>query len=206
MQLDVLILYKGANSQVLNPMYHSRTKHIDVRFRYVTELSEAGAIQIAHCASKKMIADILTKPLPKDTFNNLRQLLGVFPSHNSNPQSEPDASSTSGHDISISTDPLPSILDRTIADTDGKLAHTLVYSVGKSSIFKHTQLSLIHTPKLTHTLSLTWGRKGGVYIHFWHSYQESRHPDPEASLQRSHLGSYFKSVAKKAINTLLYRT
>lgn len=72
---------KGANSLVLNPMYHSRTKHIDVRFRYVTELSEAGAIQIAHCASKKMIADILTKPLPKDAFHNIRQLLGVIPSH-----------------------------------------------------------------------------------------------------------------------------
>ena len=54
--------------------------------------------------------------------------------------------------------------------SEGKLAHTLVYSVGKSSILKHTQLSLIHTLKLTRSLSITWGGEG-VYIHFWHSYQ-----------------------------------
>lgn len=70
---------KGANSLVLNPMYHSRTKHIDIRFRYVTELSEAGAIKIEHYTTKKMIADILMKPLAKDTFQNLRQLLCVLP-------------------------------------------------------------------------------------------------------------------------------
>ena len=54
-----------------------------------------------------------------------------------------------------------------------------VYSVGKSPIFKHTQLSLIHTRTYSLSLSLL-GAGEGVYIHFCHSYQESRHPDPEA--------------------------
>ena len=67
---------KGANSLTLNPMYHSRTKHIDVRYRYITELSEAGIIRVAYCRSRDMIADILTKPLPRDTFNyHKRRLL-----------------------------------------------------------------------------------------------------------------------------------
>ena len=56
--------------------------------------------------------------------------------------------------------------------SEGKLAHALVYSVGKSSILKHTQLSLIHTPKLTRSLSITWGGEG-VYI----TLTKSRHPD-----------------------------
>ena len=95
---------KGANSLVLNPMYHSRTEHIDVPFRYVTELSEAGAIQIGHCTSKKMIANILTKPLPKHTFHNLRQLLGVIPAHDSDSKSGPNPPSDSRHITSISTE------------------------------------------------------------------------------------------------------
>ena len=70
---------RGANSLTMNPMYHSRTKHIDVRFRYVNELTESGSIKIEHCSTKKMIVDILTKPLPKDSFLNLRHALNIRP-------------------------------------------------------------------------------------------------------------------------------
>ena len=83
---------KGANSLTLNPMYHSRTKHIDVRYRYITELTEAGVIRIAYCRSKDMIADIFTKPLPHHIFHNHRQMLLTNSTHiprkrggNSNP-------------------------------------------------------------------------------------------------------------------------
>lgn len=60
-------------------MYHSRTKHIKIQFGHVTKLTEAGAIKIEYCHIKWIIADILTKRLPKDTFNNLCQLLEVLP-------------------------------------------------------------------------------------------------------------------------------
>ena len=48
--------------------------------------------------------------------------------------------------------------------TEGKLAHTLVYSVGKSFNLKHIQLSLIHTPTLSRSLSYLGQDRGFIYI------------------------------------------
>jgi len=66
----------GANSLTENPTYHSRTKHIDVRYRYVTELVEREILKVNYCNTKDMIADIFTKPLQKDQFRKLRTMIG----------------------------------------------------------------------------------------------------------------------------------
>ena len=46
-----------------------------LQYRYITELSEAGIIRVAYCRSHNMVADILTKPLPQDTFNYYKRRL-----------------------------------------------------------------------------------------------------------------------------------
>ncbi len=45
-----------------------RTKHIDVRHHYVRELVEKGIINIKYIRSEEQPADMLTKNLPKATF------------------------------------------------------------------------------------------------------------------------------------------
>ena len=90
------ILYgdnKRANALILNPMYHSRTKHIDIRYRYIAELTDSGVIKITHCRSKDMIADILTKPLPRESFQHLRSQLTVASSNTSSSDNSPLSSS-----------------------------------------------------------------------------------------------------------------
>lgn len=47
-----------------NPMFHSRTKHIDVRHHFIREKVQERSIFVKHVPTDKMVADIFTKTLP----------------------------------------------------------------------------------------------------------------------------------------------
>ncbi|WVZ76439.1 LOW QUALITY PROTEIN: hypothetical protein U9M48_024415 [Paspalum notatum var. saurae] len=57
-----------------NPVLHSRTKHIDVRFHFLRDHYEKGDIDLVHVASENQLADIFTKPLEFGAFVRLRVL------------------------------------------------------------------------------------------------------------------------------------
>jgi hypothetical protein len=65
-----------------NPVMHRRTKHIDVRYHYLRDLSNQGVVKLVFCGTQEQIADIMTKPLKLDQFVKLRRLLGVQPLEN----------------------------------------------------------------------------------------------------------------------------
>ena len=52
-----------------------RTKHIDIRYKFVTEVVENGIIDLQWIPTTEQQADILTKALPAETFVKFRQLL-----------------------------------------------------------------------------------------------------------------------------------
>jgi len=60
-----------------NPVMHGRSKHIDVRFHFLRNLTKVGTIELVHCGSQYQIADIMTKPLKLEVFQKLRKLIGV---------------------------------------------------------------------------------------------------------------------------------
>ena len=68
---------QGAIAIAKNPVAHARTKHIDIRFHYVRQAVEEGNIEIEYCPTEMMIADLLTKPLSKEHFERLRQMMGL---------------------------------------------------------------------------------------------------------------------------------
>lgn len=45
--------------------YHARTKHIDIRFHFIRHTVASGALKLVYCPTQDMVADILTKALPK---------------------------------------------------------------------------------------------------------------------------------------------
>ncbi|XP_070662188.1 secreted RxLR effector protein 161-like [Malus domestica] len=60
-----------------NPVLHGRSKHIDVRFHFLRELTKDEIVQLVYCNTQEQIADILTKPLKTDAFLKLRESMGV---------------------------------------------------------------------------------------------------------------------------------
>jgi hypothetical protein len=56
---------RGALKVLKHPISSSRTKHIDVMHHFVRERISTGEISFSHCGTKEMVADVLTKALPK---------------------------------------------------------------------------------------------------------------------------------------------
>ena len=63
-----------------NPMMHSKTKHIPIKFHFLRELVTKKNIKLEYVETKEHIVDIFTKPIPRETFEYLRQKLGVISS------------------------------------------------------------------------------------------------------------------------------
>ena len=56
-----------------DPVAHSRTKHIDVRYHYIRELVAYNKAIIDYVLTEEMVVDMLTKPLP---LTALRRCIG----------------------------------------------------------------------------------------------------------------------------------
>nr|GEU88686.1 copia protein [Tanacetum cinerariifolium] len=58
-----------------NPVKHSRTKHIAVRYHFIKEHVEKGTIELYFVKTDYQLADLFTKALPVDRFNYLVRCL-----------------------------------------------------------------------------------------------------------------------------------
>jgi hypothetical protein len=65
-----------------NPVEHSRTKHIAIRYHFLRDHQQKGDIEIAYINTKEQLADIFTKPLDEQTFNKLSHELNILDSRN----------------------------------------------------------------------------------------------------------------------------
>ncbi|GKF14187.1 hypothetical protein Tco_0055649 [Tanacetum coccineum] len=79
-QFNKIPLYcnnKSAIALCCNNVQHSRAKHIDIRYHFIEEKVENGIVELYFVRNKYQLADIFTKPLPRERFNFLIDKLGM---------------------------------------------------------------------------------------------------------------------------------
>jgi hypothetical protein len=61
-----------------NPVQHSRTKHIDIRYHFIREHVMNETVVLHFVPTEDQLADIFTKPLDESTFSKLVSELGML--------------------------------------------------------------------------------------------------------------------------------
>ncbi|GJT33481.1 retrovirus-related pol polyprotein from transposon TNT 1-94 [Tanacetum coccineum] len=75
-----ILIYCDSKSAIAiscNPVLHSRTKHIAVRYHFIKEHMEKGTIKLYFVKTYYQLADLFTKALPVDRLNYLVRRLGM---------------------------------------------------------------------------------------------------------------------------------
>ncbi|GJS57519.1 retrovirus-related pol polyprotein from transposon TNT 1-94 [Tanacetum coccineum] len=62
---------KSAIALYCNNVQHSRAKHIDIRYHFIKEQVENGIVELYFVRTEYQLAEIFTKPLPRERFNFL---------------------------------------------------------------------------------------------------------------------------------------
>jgi hypothetical protein len=60
-----------------NPIQHQRTKHIEMDIHFVGEKVAKGQVHVLHVPSRYQIADIFTKGLPQQLFDDFKNSLNI---------------------------------------------------------------------------------------------------------------------------------
>jgi hypothetical protein len=76
-----VVIYCDNISSILlvnNPVYHARTKHIEVHYHFIREKVLAKEIDLIHVSTEDQVVDIFTKALGIDKLKKFRKMLGVL--------------------------------------------------------------------------------------------------------------------------------
>ena len=68
---------QGAMELAKNPVYHARTKHIEVQHHFVQEKVARGAIILGYCPTQEMLVDVLTRALARERHERLIRKMGI---------------------------------------------------------------------------------------------------------------------------------
>jgi hypothetical protein len=61
-----------------NPVMHSNTKHIPIKYHFLWEQVIENNNRVEYVGTKEQVADIFTKPLPREAFEYLHHKIRVI--------------------------------------------------------------------------------------------------------------------------------
>jgi hypothetical protein len=75
---QIFVDNQGALQLAKDPKFHERTKHIAVRYHFVRDACEREIIRLSYLPTSDMVADILTKALPRESHWKHMHGLGLL--------------------------------------------------------------------------------------------------------------------------------
>ena len=81
LQMDATYIY--CDNQICvklseNPMFHDKSKHIEIKYHYLRDMVQRGAVKLKYVAMEEHIANVLMKPLARVKFEYFRENLVVL--------------------------------------------------------------------------------------------------------------------------------
>jgi hypothetical protein len=77
----LIVIYCDNINNILlvnNPVYHARTKHIEVHYHFIKEKVITREINLIHVSIENQVADIFTKALGINKLKRFRKMFGVL--------------------------------------------------------------------------------------------------------------------------------
>ena len=61
-----------------NPVLHDKSNHIEIKYHYIMDMVQRGAMKLLYVTTEEQIVDVLMKPLARLKFEYFRERLGVL--------------------------------------------------------------------------------------------------------------------------------
>ena len=74
---DILCDNQSCIKMTKNPVFHDKSKHIEVRYHYIRDMVQKGAVKLKYVPTEEQVADVLTKPLSRVKIEYFWDKLGV---------------------------------------------------------------------------------------------------------------------------------
>ena len=53
-----------------NPLFHDNSKHIEIWYHYICDMVQRRVVKLQYVGTDEQVADVLTKPLSHEKFEN----------------------------------------------------------------------------------------------------------------------------------------
>jgi hypothetical protein len=60
-----------------NPVFYDKSKHIEIRYHFIYDIVQRGALKLQYISMDEQVADVMTKPLSRVKFEHFRDNLGI---------------------------------------------------------------------------------------------------------------------------------
>jgi len=73
--MQLFVDNKSTISLFKNPIFHSRSKHIETEFHFLRDQVSKGKLELVYCNTEEQVFDVFTKSLKHLRLEKLRDLL-----------------------------------------------------------------------------------------------------------------------------------